>query len=186
MSVESAISKASEEFNKALDHLKFEFGHLQVGRASSGLVENISVDVYGVAQPIKNIANISIPDPRTIQIQPWDKSNLVPIEKAIVGIGTGLNPMNDGNFIRVPIPALTEERRKDVVKQVWKLAEDARIAVRGSRQDAHNHFKHLKAESEITEDDWHSADKDLQKRVDEANDKIAEIAKSKEDDVMKI
>lgn len=186
MSVQGAISKAVEEFHKAIEHLKQEFAHLQIGRASSGLVENIGVDVYGVSQPIKNIANISIPDPRTIQIQPWDKSNLVPIEKAIVGIGTGLNPMNDGNFIRIPIPPLTEERRKEICKQVGKLSEDARIAVRGSRQDAHNHFKKLKADSEITEDDWHTADKDLQKKVDETNDKIAEMARVKEQDIMTI
>lgn len=186
MSVQDAISRAEQEFEKALLHLKDEFGRLQVGRASSALVENINVDVYGSSQPIKAIATIVIPEPKTIQIQPWDKSTLGSIEKAIVGIGTGLNPINDGIFIRINIPPLTEERRRDLTKHVSKLAEDARITVRNIRQDAHNHFKQLKADSEITEDDLHSADKRLQEKVDAINKKIDETTKSKEQDVMTI
>lgn len=186
MSVDAAIAKAGEEFNKAIAHLKEENARLQIGRANSSLVENIPVDVYGVSQPIKAIANISIPDPRTIQIQPWDKSNLGPIEKAIVGIGTGLNPVNDGICVRIAIPLLTEERRADLTKHVRKLAEEARITVRNVRQDAHNHFKQLKADSEITEDDLHGADKKLQTKVDEVNKTIDEIAEAKEKDVMTV
>lgn len=186
MSVQEAISKAVHDFNSAIDHLKDEFGRLQVGRANASLVENVNVDVYGSSQPLKAVASISIPDPKTIQIQPWDKANLAPIEKAIVGIGTGLNPVNDGNFVRINIPPLTEERRTDLVKHVKKLAEDARISVRNSRQDAHNHFKQLKTENEITEDDLRDADKDLQNKVDDANQKISDLAKAKEEDVMTV
>ncbi|MFC1616211.1 ribosome recycling factor [Patescibacteria group bacterium] len=186
MSIQEAVSKSVHEFNTAIDHLKQEFGRLQVGRANASLVENVSIEVYGATQPMKAVASISIPDPKTIQIQPWDKANLAAIEKAIVGIGTGLNPVNDGNFVRINIPPLTEERRTDLVKHVKKLAEDARISVRNSRQDAHNHFKQLKTGSEITEDDLRDADKDLQKKVDNANEEIAELAKSKEQDVMTV
>jgi ribosome recycling factor len=186
MSVESAVSHAVNEFAKAIDHLKSEFGRLQVGRASSLLVENIPVDIYGATQPIRAVANISIPDSKTIQIQPWDKSTLAPIEKAIVGIGTGLNPVNDGICIRINIPPLTEERRRDLTKHVHKLAEDARITVRTLRQDAHNSFKQLKSDGEITEDDLFSANKRLQDRVDEFNKQIDDISKVKETDIMTV
>lgn len=186
MTYQEVVSKAKAEFDKAIAHLKDEFSRLQVGRANASLVENVSVDVYGVSQPLKAVANISIPDPRTIQIQPWDKSNLAPIEKAIVGIGTGLNPVNDGLCVRINIPPLTEERRTDLTKHVKKLAEDARISVRNARQDAHNSFKQLKADGDMTEDDVYSADKDLQKVVDEANTKIDETADAKEKDVMTV
>lgn len=186
MTVEEAMSKAVADFQKAIGHLKDEYGRLQVGRASANLVENVPVDVYGASQPVKALANISIPDPRTIQIQPWDKSNLAPIEKAIVGIGTGLNPVNDGNVVRINIPPLTEERRKDLVKTVKKLAEEARISVRNGRQDAHNAFKRLKNENELTEDDVRMYEKRLQEKVDKANEDIAEVAKGKEDDVMTV
>lgn len=186
MSVQDAISKAEGEFEKAISHLKDEFGRLQVGRANSALVENVNIDVYGAVQPLKAVASISIPEPRTIQIQPWDRGNLAAIEKAIVGIGTGLNPVNDGTFVRINIPPLTEERRKDLSKHVHKLAEDARITVRNSRQEAHNHFKQLKSNSDITEDDLRDADKKLQEKVDDTNKKIDETAKSKEQDVMTV
>lgn len=186
MSVDAAISKAGAEFNKAVDHMKAEFGRLQVGRANVALVENIPVDMYGVSQPVKAIASISIPEPRTIQIEPWDKSSLGPIEKAIVGIGTGLNPVNDGNCVRINIPTLTEERRADLTKHVKKLAEEARISVRNARQDAHNQFKQLKSDGDITEDDLHDANKDLQARVEAVNKKIDEAAALKEKDVMTV
>jgi len=186
MSVQDSISKAHGEFEKALTHLLDEFGRMQVGRASSALVENINVDVYGASQPLKAIASISIPEPRTLQIQPWDKGNLAGIEKAIVGIGTGLNPINDGNFVRINIPPLTEERRKDLTKHVHKFAEDARITVRNARQDAHNTFKQLKSDNDITEDDLRDADKKLQEKVDDVNKKIDEASKTKENSVMTI
>jgi len=186
MNIDLAISDAVKEFEKAVEHLKSEFGQLQVGRASASLVDNIPVDVYGVRQPVKAIANISVPDARTIQIQPWDKSNLMPIEKAIVGIGTGLNPVNDGVLIRISIPPLTEERRLDLVKHVKKLLEDAKISIRTARQEAHNVYKKLKADSEITEDDLRDADKDLQKKVDKFNAQLDEVAVAKENDVMTV
>ena|SRR3989338_5200145 len=186
MSVEQAVSQAIAEFDKALGHLKDEFARLQLGRASAILVEGVPVDMYGVSQPIKAVASISIPDPRMIVIQPWDRGALAAIEKGIVGAGIGLNPVNDGVVVRISIPPLTEERRTDLTKRVGHLAEEARIAVRTARQDAHAHFKQLKMDSVITEDDWHGADKRLQEKVDAANAKIDEMAKAKEQDVMTV
>lgn len=186
MDVNQVIQNAVGEFDKAVNHLRDEFARLQVGRANTSLVENIPVDMYGVSQPLKALANVSIPDPRTIQIQPWDKGALAPIEKAIVGIGTGLNPVNDGVCVRVNIPPLTEERRIELTKHVKKLAEDARVSVRNSRQDAHNEFKKLKADSNITEDDFYKSDKDLQEKVDDVNKKIDEFSDAKEKAVMTV
>lgn len=186
MAGDDLIFKASQEFEKTLAHLKEQFTRLQIGRASAALVENISVEVYGTQQPIKAVANIAIPDPRMIQIQPWDRGNLSAIEKGIVGTGIGLNPMNDGVVIRIPIPPLTEERRTELTKHVKKLAEEARITIRTLRQDAHNGFKKLKDASQITEDDWHGLDKKLQDKVDATNKKIDEMAQAKEKDVMTV
>ncbi|MFH1284453.1 MAG: ribosome recycling factor [Candidatus Peregrinibacteria bacterium] len=186
MNVNDVISTATNEFNKVTEHLKSEYGRLQIGRASAALVENIPVEVYGASQPLKAVASISIPEFRTIQIQPWDKSLLGSIEKAIVGVGTGLNPVSDGINVRINIPPLTEERRRELTKHVKELAEQARISVRTARQDAHNHFKKLKADNQMTEDDFFTADKDLQAKVDGINKKIDEIAEAKEKDVMTV
>lgn len=186
MTTNDAISDAVKNFEKIISHLKEEFSRLQIGRASAGLVEGANVEMYGVTQPLKNIANISIPDPRLIMIQPWDKSAIVHIEKAIVSMGTGLNPVSDGICVRVPIPPLTEERRTDLTKHVKRLAEEARISVRTARQDALGIFKQLKSGDEITEDDVFSAEKDLQVKVDLANAKIDEITVAKEKDVMTV
>ncbi len=186
MSVQSGIAQAQAEFEKATTHLQEEFNRLQVGRANPSLVENVNVEVYGAIQPIKAMASISIPDSRTIQIQPWDKSLLAAVEKGIVGSGLKFNPVNDGVCVRINIPLLTEERRKDLVKVVYKLEEDSKIVIRTARQDANNHFKQLKSASEITEDDLVVAEKQLQAKVDEFNSKLEVMAKDKENEVMTV
>ncbi|MEK7672938.1 MAG: ribosome recycling factor [Patescibacteria group bacterium] len=186
MNIDQAINTAVAEFDKNVQHLQVEFSRLQVGRASSILVEDIPVEVYGATQTVKSIASISIPEARSLVIQPWDRNLLGAIEKAIVGTGTGLNPVNDGILIRINIPALTEERRLDLNKKVKKIAEEARITLRNIRQDAHNSLKQLKADSEITEDEWKGADKKLQVKVDEFNSKIEELSKAKEVEVMTV
>jgi ribosome recycling factor len=180
------ISQADQDFSKAIDRLKSEFARLQLGRANPSLVENVPVDVYGVSQPIKAIASISVPDPRTIQIQPWDKGNLAAIEKGIVGTGLGLNPVNDGIVVRISIPPLTEERRSELTKHVRQLAEEARISVRNSRQEANNKFKQMKSDGDITEDDLRNYEKKLQEKVDDVNKQIDELSKTKENDVMTV
>lgn len=186
MTIQDALNEAGLDFVKATDHLKTEFARLQIGRASSALVENVPVEVYGSAQPLKAIASISIPDSRTIQITPWDKKNLAGIEKGIVGVGLGLNPVNDGVCVRISIPPLTEERRKDLTKVVHKFAEEGRIIVRNKRQDCNNAFKKMKSAEEITEDDLHSAEKQLQDKVDAVNSKIDDMARDKEKEVMTV
>lgn len=186
MTVGDAISAAKQDFEKTINHLREEYSRLQAGRANASLVENLMVNVYGSDQPMKNIASISVPDSKSLMIQPWDKGNLGPIEKAIQISDLGLNPVNDGNVVRINIPPMTEERRTGLTKNVKKLAEEAKVAVRTSRQDAHNAFKKLKNDGEITEDDLHSADKKLQDSVDDANSKIDEVCKNKEDDIMTV
>ncbi|MEK7085415.1 MAG: ribosome recycling factor [Patescibacteria group bacterium] len=186
MNTDQVISTAVSEFDKVVVHLRDEFSRLQVGRASPAMVENIPVEMYGVHQPLKALASISVPEPRTLVMQPWDKSALGPIEKGIVGAGLGFNPVNDGIVVRINIPPLTEERRIDLTKTVRKLSEEARISIRTARQDAHNLLKEMKAKSEITEDDWSIADKNLQGKVDTVNAKIDEVAKAKEQDVMTV
>ncbi|MEK7547675.1 MAG: ribosome recycling factor [Patescibacteria group bacterium] len=186
MTVDQLITTAVSDFEKAITHLKEEFSRLQVGRANPALIENIPVLMYGVSQPLKALASITTPDPRTLVIQPWDKGALAPIEKGIVGVGLGLNPVNDGVIVRISIPSLTEERRAELCKHVRKLSEEAKIAVRNFRQDAINKFKQMKADSEVTEDDLHGGEKKLQTKVDDANSKIDAAAQSKEQDVMTV
>lgn len=182
----SLLSHAAAEFEKTLVHLKEEYSHLQAGRANAGLVENVPVEMYGVKQPIKALASIFIPDAKTIQIQPWDKSALHSIEKAIVGVGTGLNPLNDGICVRVIIPPLTEQRRAELTKNVKDLAETARISVRNMRHDTQNTFKTLKSTNNITEDELYTAGLELQKKVDAVNAKIDEAAAAKEKEIMTV
>lgn len=180
------ISEAKSEFSKALAFLKSEFVKLQTGRASAALVENIQIEAYGAHQPLKNMAQINIPEPRTISIKPWDKGVMGAIESSIKNSGMGLNPINNGEMILINLPQLTEERRKELVKIVHKLAEDAKISVRQARQYAHQKFKEMEQSSEITEDDQTALEKRLQTAVDEANKDIEEAAKHKEEEVMKV
>jgi len=186
MSTDPYIQTAITDFEKALSHLNDEFSRLQIGRANPSLVEHIMVEAYGAQQPLKNMANISVPDPKTLQIQPWDKSVMRDIEKAIQQADLGLNPVNNGAAILLAIPPLTEERRKEIVKIVHKLAEDARISIRNIRQTAHSKFKQMAQDKEITEDEATGAEKKLQEKVDDYNNKVADAAKAKEEAVMTV
>lgn len=180
------IDAAVADFDKALSHLKDEYSRLQVGRANPGLVESVMVEAYGAMQPLKNMANISVPDSKTLQVQPWDKSVMPMIEKAILQANLGLNPVNNGISLIINIPMLTEERRRDLVKVVHSLAEEARISVRNARQIAHSKFKAMVQAKELPEDEAIGAEKRLQAKVDDFNAKIAEAARSKEDAVMTV
>ena len=186
MSTQPVIDAVKAEFKKTVDHLKESFSKLQIGRASTTLIEDVKVEAYGTLQPLKAVASVSCPDAKTIQIQPWDKSNLSHIENAIKLSGLNLNPINDGQYVRISIPALTEERRAELTKIVHKMAEEARIAVRASRQTAHEAFKKLESDKKISEDENHGADKKLQDEVDKANKELEDIAKAKEHDIMTI
>lgn len=186
MTSDQVLSVASQEFEKAVAHLKDEFNRLQLGRANPAMVENVHVEIYGAVQPMKAVASISVPEPRTLVIAPWDRSTLAAIEKGIVGSGLGLNPVNDGIVVRINIPALTEERRTNLTKVVKKLAEEARIGVRTARQDGHNTLKTMEANGEITEDDLRGSIKKLQDKVDAINANIDDLSKKKEQDIMTV
>lgn len=174
------------DFSKAIDHLKDEFGKLQIGRASTGLVEGIAVTAYGMTQPMKAVASISTPDARTVQIQPWDKGLLSAIEKAIQESDININPTNNGASVILSIPPLTEERRRDLVKVVHRLAEEARISVRNIRHEALASYKRQEHEGEMTEDDRNRSEKKLQEEVEAANETIAELTKAKESAIMTV
>lgn len=180
------IDSADAQMKKALEHLKEEFSRLQVGRATPALVEDVKVDAYGSLQPLKSVASVSIPDAKTIQIQPWDRGLLGAIDKGIQIANIGLVPNNDGVYIRINIPPLTEERRKDLVKVVGRYSEEAKIGVRNARQDTNNALNSMKKNSEITEDELHGGTKKLQDIVDTYNKEIEEMSKKKEQDIMTV
>ncbi len=184
--MEDALQQAQNDFSKILDFLKSEYSRLQIGRASAALVESLMVEAYGSRQPLKGMASISVPDAKTVQIQPWDKSILSAIEKAIQTSDLNLSPLNDGITIRLNLPPLTEERRKDLSKVVHRMAEDARISVRSARQKAHDRVKEMEKNKELTEDQVKLFQKKLQEKVDAANVDIEKMSKTKESDVMTV
>jgi ribosome recycling factor len=180
------FEETSASLQKAILHLKNEFSRLHTGRANVSLLDAIRVDSYGTFQPLKNIANISVLDAKTLQIQPWDKSLMQAVEKAILEANLGLNPINKGTAILIAIPSLTEERRKDLVKIVHKLAEDAKIAVRQIRQDVNTKYKTLKQDNIVTEDEFKLAETKVQGKIDIINKEIDDLMKAKELDVMTV
>jgi ribosome recycling factor len=183
---QAILQNVEQAFSGAVDHLKAEFAGLQIGRASSGMVEGLNVDAYGSVQPMKAVASISVPDGKTVQIQPWDKSMLSVIEKAIRDSDLDLNPTNNGVAVILSIPPLTEERRRDLVKVVGRMAEEAKISVRNARHDALSKIKNAEADGEMTEDDKSRSEKQLQEKVDKVNKEIADLAKGKEEAIMTV
>lgn len=176
------IEKSKVNFEKSVTHFKDNLGKVRTGRASTALVDDITVDYYGVKSPLKQVASVSVPEPRTIVISPWDKSTLSLIEKAIKESDLGLNPMNDGIIIRINVPALTEERRKEFVKILNQEAESARVAVRKLREDVWDEIQALT----IGEDDKFQGKDKLQKVVEEYNAVIEDIRKKKESEIMQV
>ena len=175
-----------EKMQKSIDSAAADFASVRAGRANAAVLDRITVDYYGTPTPIQQIAAISTPDPRILQISPWDNSALKSIEKAILNSDLGINPQNDGRNIRLNFPQLTEERRKELVKQIRKYAENGKVAVRNIRRDAMEAFKKKQKASEITEDDLKQAEKDLQKLTDESSKKIDELLARKEKELMEI
>lgn len=171
--------------NDAIKHLEGEFARMQVGRASTGMVEGLMAEAYGSHQPIRNIATLTTPDARTIMVQPWDKSVLTAIEKSIrERSDLGFNPLNDGNVIRINIPQPTEERRKELSKTAHAKGEEAKISVRSTRQKYHGFIQDELKAKKISEDMARTKEKDLQSLVDRLNKKIDEMVKAKEKDIM--
>lgn len=184
--MDAVFDACKERMQKALANLDREFGRLRTGRASTTLVDNIKVDYYGSPTPVNQVASVSIPDSRTIAIQPWDRSAFGLIEKAIMKSDLGLNPVNDGKIIRITIPPLTEERRKDLVKMAKKYTEDAKVAIRNVRRDENEVLKKQKNDKEISEDDMHRGQDEIQKITDSFIEMAEGQLKDKEKEIMEI
>ena len=176
----------ARRMDKALDHLAEEFGAVRAGRANPKVLDRITVEYYGSETPLNGVATISTPDARTLVIAPWDSKLLKEIQKAIQVSDLGINPQNDGKVIRLVFPQLTEERRKDLVKQTKKYAEEAKVAMRNIRRDGMDYIKKLKKNSEITEDEQKKAEKDLQDMLDKQIKKVDEAYAAKEKELMAI
>jgi ribosome recycling factor len=181
------IKKAAEQkMAKSVDALKHDLGKVRTGRAHTGLLDHLHVDYYGSPMPINQVANVTLADARTIAVQPWEKKMIPAVEKAIRDSDLGLNPATSGDVVRVPMPALTEERRKELIKVVRHEAENARIAVRNIRRDANEHLKKLLKSHEVAEDDERHAQTDVQKLTDRYIADIDKILAAKEADLMAI
>ena len=174
------------KMKKSIDSVAADFASVRAGRANASVLDRIMVDYYGSPTPIQQIAAISSPDPRALVISPWDGTALKSIEKAIQNSDLGINPQNDGKCIRLTFPQLTEERRKELVKQIHKYAENGKVAVRNIRRDAMEAFKKKEKASEITEDDLKQAEKDLQKLTDESCKKLDELLAKKEKELLAV
>lgn len=176
----------NEKMEKTLNVLKEELNHIRAGRANPLILDKLKVEYYGAETPIKQLASISVPEPRIIQIQPYDTSIMKDVEKAILTSDLGLNPSNDGKVIRLIIPMLTEERRKELTKHVKKLGEDAKVALRNERRDAIDQLKKMQKSKEITEDELSSGEKEIQKMVDDQVALIDQQINKKNDEIMEV
>ena len=175
-----------EKMNKSIDNLREKFAEVRAGRANPAILNKVSVEYYGTPTPINQVAGISVPEARLIVIQPWDASILKEIEKAILASDIGINPNNDGKVIRLSFPELTEERRKELVKDIKKMAEESKVAVRAIRRDGIDKAKAMQKNSEITEDDLRAAEEDIQKLTDKKIDQIDKILEAKEKEILTV
>ncbi len=180
------VKDAESRMQKTIDAVKGDFGSVRAGRANAAVLDRIQVEYYGSPTPLNQVASVSSPDPRQLVIQPWDGSLLKAIEKAILTSDLGINPQNDGRVIRLSFPQLTEERRKDLTKQVRKYAEGGKVAIRNIRRDAMDKVKAAKKKSEITEDDAKDIEKKLQDVTDKYIKKVDELAAEKEKELMSV
>lgn len=180
------MKEAHDKMQKSLDALGQELMHIRTGRASAALLDTIDVEVYGTKMKINQLGNVNVPEPRLLTVTPWDKSQIGAIEKAILASPLEITPSNDGTVIRIPMPQLTEERRKDLVKLAHKLAEEARVSVRNIRRHAVDEIKQGQKDGEIPEDDAHKLTAEVQKLTDDYIGKIDAALKHKEDEIMEV
>jgi ribosome recycling factor len=178
--------KVLERMEAAVEHLKRELGSLRTGRASLALLDGVKVDYYGTPTPLKQVANLGVPESRLITVQPWEPSLIKDIEKALLASGLGLTPSNDGKIIRLPIPPLTEERRKDLIKLCKKHGEESKVVLRTIRRDGNEEFKRLHKEHQMTEDDLRKAEAEIQKMTDQYVQKVDQVLKKKEEEILEI
>ncbi|MDZ7331314.1 MAG: ribosome recycling factor [candidate division KSB1 bacterium] len=184
--VKEIQNQAEERMKKAIENLRYELNKIRTGKASPAILDGIKVNYYGSVVPLKQVANISVPEIRLITVQPWDKSMINEIEKAIQKSDLGLTPMSDGHIIRLPIPPLTEERRLNLVKQTKKLGEEIKVSIRNARRDANESLKKGEKDGDISEDDSHRAQDKIQEMTDNYIKKVDEILKVKEQEIMEI
>ena len=183
---EAFLSELKAKSEKSLEALRKEMGRVRTGRASLGVLDGVRVNYYGAPTPLAQVASLSVPDARTILIQPWDSKVLGEIEKAIQKSDLGLTPLNDGKVVRINIPPLTEERRKDLVKVIKRMEEDCRVALRNLRREANEQLKAAKKDKQISEDDQFKSQDEVQKLIDKLIQKAEEIVKAKEKEVLEI
>lgn len=179
-------NQLQDKMAKTIEALKYEYTTIRAGRANAQMLDKIRVDYYGTPTPVNQIGAISVPEPRTIMISPWDKSAMAEIEKAIRNSDLGLNPTNDGNVIRLSVPALTEERRKELAKKAHKAAEDFKVRIRNERRDANDKLKKIEKAGEITEDELKKATEEVQKITDKYIKEIDSLYAKKENDIMEV
>jgi ribosome recycling factor len=184
--IDDLIQDAQRRMDKSVETTLHEFNGIRTGRASAALLDHVSVDYYGTATPLNQLSTINVPEPRMLTIQPFDPSSMKAIEKALMESDLGLTPSNDGKIIRLPIPQLTEERRKDLVKVVRQRAEDGRVAVRNVRRDVMHHLKELASGGDVQADEEHRAEERVQKLTDEHVHKIDELLKRKEAEILEV
>jgi ribosome recycling factor len=178
--------KMTERMDAAVEHLKRELGGLRTGRASAALLDGIKIDYYGTLTPLKQVANIGVPESRLMTVQPWEPPLIKEIEKALLASGLGLTPSNDGKVIRIPIPPLSEERRKELIKICKKHGEDTKVHVRNIRREGNDELKHLQKDSELTEDELRKSEAEIQKLTDQYVQKVDQILKKKEEEILEI
>src|SRR5205823_13632200 len=186
MAIDDLIQDARRRMDKSVEAAQTEFSTLHTGRASPALLDRIQIDYYGQQTPLKQLATINAPEPRLLTVQPFDPSSLQSIERAIQESDLGLTPSNDGKVIRLPVPQLTEERRKELVKVARQLAEEGRVAVRNVRRDVMHHLKELVDKGEVGSDEEHRAEERVQKLTDDHTHKIDELLKRKEAEIMEV
>ena len=184
--VSNVVNDSKAKMIKAIDVLKSELLKLRTGRASPAILDDIRVEYYGQMVPLNQVSNLAVPDARLITIQPWETNMVSVIEKAILKSGLGLNPNHDGKVIRLPIPPLTEERRKELVKYVKKLGEDSKVAVRNIRRDSNEACKKLEKSEHVSEDDLKKAEHEIQKLTDDSIKRVDEIVAAKEKEIMTV
>ena len=184
--IDDFLQDAGERMKKSVDSVRGEFGSVRTGRASPALLDRINVDYYGTQTPLKQLATISAPEARLLTIQPYDKSSIKGIEKAILESDVGLTPNNDGSLIRLAVPELTEERRKQLVKVIHGIAEEGRVAIRNIRRDVMHDLRELKGEGEVGSDDEHRAEEKLQKLTDSKITELDELMRRKEAEILEV
>jgi ribosome recycling factor len=186
MMIEDIIKEANQRMSKTIEALHNELKGVRTGRANTSLLDGIMVDYYGSPSALNQVANVAVQDSRTLTVTPWEKTMIAPIEKAIMSSNLGLNPVSAGMVIRIPLPPLTEERRKDLVKLVGQIAENSKIAIRNIRRDANTQLKNLLNDKEITEDDLHGSEKRVQDVTDKFVNQVDDVIADKEKELMEI